>query len=108
MLCQVHIDLLEQMHGVFIDHVKARRGDKLNADTDLFDGRFWLGAEAVRLGLADGLGHAVPTLKDLYGEKVKFRVFGPRRNLMSRLGLSMTEQAIAGVEEAALWARLGI
>jgi serine protease SohB len=101
-------DLLEQMHGVFIDHVKARRGDKLNADTDLFDGRFWLGAEAVRMGLADGLGHAVPTLKDLYGEKVKFRVFGPRRNLMSRLGLSMTEQAIAGVEEAALWARLGI
>ncbi|MCB1406903.1 MAG: S49 family peptidase [Rhodobacteraceae bacterium] len=100
--------LLEQMHTVFIDHVKARRGTRLVTDTDLFDGRFWLGAEAVRLGLADGLGHAVPVLKDLYGKHVKFRVFGPRRSVMSRLGLSFAEQALAGVEEAALWSRLGI
>lgn len=100
--------LLEQMHGVFIDHIKARRGNKLATDTDLFDGRFWLGAEAVRLGLADGLGHAVPTLKTLYGKSVKFRVFGARRTLMSRLGLSLAQDALAGVEEAALWARLGV
>lgn len=100
--------LLEQMHGVFIDHVKARRGARLSGETDLFDGRYWLGAEAVRLGLADGLGHAVPTLKSLYGKGVKFRVFGPRRRMLSRLGLSIAEQALAGVEEAALWARLGI
>lgn len=100
--------LLAQMHGVFIDHVKARRGGKLNTESDLFDGRFWLGAEAVRLGLADDLGHAVPTLKRLYGKKVKFRVFGPRRSVMSRLGLSLAQDALAGIEEAALWARLGI
>lgn len=100
--------LLEQMHGVFIDHVKARRGSKLASDTDLFDGRFWLGAEAVRLGLADALGHPVPVLKALYGTKVRLRSYGPRRRLMSRLGLSLAQQALAGVEEAALWARLGV
>lgn len=100
--------LLEQMHSVFIDQVKARRGARLATDTDLFDGRFWLGAEAVRLGLADGLGHTVPVLKDLYGKRVKFRVFGPRRRLMSQLGLSLADQALAGLEEAALWSRLGI
>tara|TARA_R110002073_G_scaffold87564_14_gene207941 strand:- start:24829 stop:25638 length:810 start_codon:yes stop_codon:yes gene_type:complete len=100
--------LLEQMHGVFIDHVKARRGDKLNTETNLFDGRFWLGAEAIRLGLADGLGHPVPVYKRQFGDKTRFRVFGPRRRLLSRLGLSLAEQTLAGVEEAALWARLGM
>ena len=99
--------LLDQMHEVFIDHVKSRRGAKLSPDTDLFDGRFWLGAEAVRLGLADGLGHPVPVLKALYGDKTRFRVFSQRRRLMSRIGLSLSDQAIAGIEEAALWARLG-
>ena len=100
--------LLEQMHGVFIDHVRARRGTTLNTETDLFDGRFWLGAEAVRLGLADGIGHAVPVLKDLYGKSVKLRVYGPRRSVVSRLGLSLTQQTIGSIEEAALWARLGM
>ncbi|PVH30478.1 S49 family peptidase [Pararhodobacter oceanensis] len=100
--------LLEQMHGVFIDHVKTRRGDRLSSEDELFDGSFWLGAEAVRLGLADGLGHPVPVLKDLYGKEVRFRVFGPRRRLISRLGLSLADSALGGIEEAALWARLGV
>ena len=100
--------LLEQMHGVFIDHVKERRGAKLTAETDLFDGRFWLGREAVRLGLADGIGHAVPTLKARYGDKLRFRSFGPRKRLLSRFGLTLAQEAVSGVEEAALWARLGL
>lgn len=100
-------DLLTQMHGVFIDHVKSRRGAKLSTETDLFDGRFWLGAEAVRLGLADGLGHAVPSLKARYGDKIRLKTFGPRKRMLSRFGLELTAQASAALEEAALWARLG-
>ena len=104
--------LLEQMHGIFIDHVKARRGAKLSAETDLFDGRFWLGAEAVKLGLADGLGHPVPVLKDRYGEKVRIVPFALRKPFLSRFGLAglgagLTDQALAVAEERALWARLG-
>ncbi|GAB4265424.1 MAG: S49 family peptidase [Pararhodobacter sp.] len=100
--------LLGQMHQIFIDHVKARRGARLTGDEDVFDGRFWLGAEAVRLGLADGIGHAVPTLKARYGDKLRLRVFGPKRRFLSRFGLSLAQDALASVEEAALWARLGV
>lgn len=105
--------LLGQMHQVFIDHVKARRGDRLSTDTDLFDGRFWLGAEAVRLGLADGIGHPVPVLKAHYGDKVRLRVFGQRRSMAQRLGLAQivrdaAAEALAGADEVALWARLGL
>ena len=99
--------LLEQMHGVFINQIKNSRGDRLSTTTDLFDGRFWLGAEAVSLGLADGIGHAVPTLKARYGKTLRIRAYGPRRSLLSRFGLSLAQDALAGVEEAALWARLG-
>lgn len=101
-------DLLGQLHGVFIDHVKARRGGKLATDTDLFDGRFWVGAEAVRLGLADGIGHAVPVLKAKYGDKVRIVPYGLRRPLLARLGMDLGAQALAGLEERALWARLGL
>lgn len=101
-------DLLTQMHDVFKTHVRARRGDKLASDQDLFDGRYWLGAEAVRLGLADGIAHPVPFLKSRYGDKARIRAFGPRRGLMSRFGLSLADHALASVEEAAQWQRLGL
>ncbi len=100
--------LLTQMHRIFIDHVQARRGARLSADTDLFDGRYWLGAEAVRLGLADGIGHLAPVLKARYGDSLRWRVFGPRRRFLSRFGLSLAQDALAGVEETALWSRLGL
>ena len=98
-------DLLEQMHAVFIDHVKARRGDTL--DDSLFDGRFWLGAEAVKLGLADAIGHPVPVLKARYGDKVRIVPYGMRRPFLSRFGMGLADHAIAAVEEQALWAGLG-
>jgi len=100
--------LLDQLHTVFTDHVRSRRGSRLSPETDLFDGRYWLGHEAVRLGLADGIGHAAPVLKARYGDKTRFRVFGPKRRMLSRFGLSLAQDALAGVEEAALWARLGL
>jgi signal peptide peptidase SppA len=105
--------LLEQMHGVFIDHVKARRGARLSSETDLFDGRFWLGGQAVTLGLSDGLGHPVPVLKARYGDKVRIVPFGIRRPFLARFGLaalatSLSDQALATAEDRALWARIGL
>jgi len=99
--------LLDQIHQNFIAQVKDRRGDKL-ADQDLFTGEFWLGAQAVELGLADGIGHLVPTMKDRYGDKVQFRVYGPRRPFLSRFGLSLMQDALALSEERALYARFGL
>lgn len=100
--------ILEQMHSAFTDHVKARRGDRLNADQDLFTGEFWLGHHALELGLVDGIGHLVPKLKELYGDKVKLANYGRRRGLLSRFGATLAQDAIAAVEERADYARFGL
>ena len=100
--------LLDQMHVAFTDHVRARRGDKLQEEAELFTGEYWLGEEAVRLGLADTLGHPVPHLKAAYGEKVRIVPYGIRRPFLSRFGLALAEDALTLAEERAHWARYGM
>jgi len=97
-----------QIHESFIDHVKARRGARLVADSDLFTGEFWVGQRAVDLGLADGIDHVVPKLKSLYGDKVRFQRFGPKRGLFQRFGASLTAELTGGIEDRAHWARYGL
>ena len=95
------------IHAAFIAHVKARRGARL-ADADLFNADIWAGAQAVDLGLADGIGHLVPKMKQLYGDKVRLAVHGQRRSLLSRLGLNLAEETLATIEDRALWAHYGL
>lgn len=97
-----------QIHDSFIAHVKARRGDRLNADADLFTGEFWVGQRGVELGLADGVAHLVPKMKEIYGDKVKFRAYGPRQGLLQRFGASMASELTGGIEDRTLWARYGL
>ena len=79
------------------------------ADTqDLFSGQFWTGQRAVELGLVDGIGHLVPMMKDRFGDKVQFRAYDMKRNFLMRLGASMVQDAFAGVEERAQFARFGL
>jgi len=56
--------LLNDIHENFIDHVTARRGDKLDKDTELVTGEVWLAKRAIELGLIDGIGHIKPMLKE--------------------------------------------
>ncbi|MBX2856757.1 MAG: S49 family peptidase [Rhodobacteraceae bacterium] len=117
--------LQSQIHGSFINMVKGSRGDKLSAaqtpvsDTDLFSGEVWIGADAVQVGLADGVGRMRPTLKARYGEETRFNLVTPSKGLFSMLrgatSLSQEDQAravAAGVlselESRALWARYGL
>jgi len=100
--------ILEQMHGIFIDHVTGARGDKLATEQDLFTGEFWVGAKAQDLGLVDGVGHLVPVMKERFGEKVKFRRYGAKRSPLSRIGLSLAEDALAVAQEQSLYARYGL
>ncbi|MCZ0811142.1 MAG: S49 family peptidase [Pseudomonadota bacterium] len=100
--------LLEQMHGVFEAQVTSRRGARLARNDDLFTGEFWLGARAIELGLADGVAHLVPKMKELYGDDVRFAQYGRKRGLFQRFGISMAADAIAGVEERAAFARFGL
>ena len=71
-----------EMHEVFIDHVKTARGDRLKEDAGLFTGEFC--------------------------EKVRFAVYGPRRSMLRRFGAALAGDALAAVEERALWARFGL
>ena len=71
--------LLGQIHETFIEHVKSRRGAKLTQDTSIFTGDFWIGQEGIELGLADGIGHLVPVMKERFGDKVKFNTYAQKR-----------------------------
>jgi serine protease SohB len=96
------------IHQAFIDHVKARRGARLDLTADLFNADVWVGRQAVDLGLVDGVAHLVPKLKALYGDKVKLVPYGRRRSLAQRLGLSLADQTLGALEDRALWARYGL
>ncbi|MFN3936227.1 MAG: S49 family peptidase [Gemmobacter sp.] len=101
--------ILEPIHANFIDHVRTRRAGRLAEGAALFEGDVWVGAAAVELGLADGIAHPVPKLKELYGPKVRLVPYGQRRSLWQRFGLSAAaDAAIAAAEERALWARYGL
>ncbi|MEJ6392807.1 S49 family peptidase [Gymnodinialimonas sp. 2305UL16-5] len=100
-------DIQRDIHAAFIDHVKDRRGDRL-ADENLFTGAFWTGAKGVELGLADGIGHVVPKMKELYGDKVKFMLHGPKKPLIPRFGAQILADLDSGLEERALYARYGL
>ena len=101
-------DWLSQIHETFIDYVKDRRGTRLNGDTDLFTGDIWIGQRAVDQGLADGIGHLVPKMKEIYGDKVKFQVYGRKRGLLSRIGGRVIDDAIGAVEDRVAFARYGL
>ncbi len=98
----------EQVHQSFIDHVKTRRGSRLAENDDLFTGEFWVGRKAVEVGLADGIGHLVPKMKEHFGDKTRFAVYGPKRGLFQRLGASVVAETIGQIEDRALWARMGL
>ena len=100
--------LLEDIHTNFIDHVQARRGDKLDAETELFTGEVWLAAKAKELGLIDGVGHLKPMLQERFGEKVRFRRYGLRRPFFPRLGAQMVSDTLSSVEERAAYAQFGL
>jgi len=100
--------LQAQIHQSFIDHVKDRRGERLDESDDLFTGEVWIGERAVARGLADGIGHLVPTMKARFGDKTRFSVLGRRRPLLSRLSSQMMDEAAGLIEDRALWARYGL
>ncbi len=100
--------ILGQMHQAFIDEVKSRRGPRLSEDKDLFTGEFWVGQTGVDLGLADGIGHLVPKLKERFGDKVRLVPYSRKRPLLSRFGAQLVQEAVLGLEERAEYARYGL
>lgn len=114
----------QDIHTMFIDLVRRRRGAKLKGDEDdLFSGAYWTGRTSIDLGLADAIGDLRGVLRSRYGKKVKMPLIAPSAGLLSGLlgrrrggmdasGLigmpsSMPEEMISALEARALWARYG-
>ncbi|WP_077962198.1 S49 family peptidase [Ensifer adhaerens] len=110
------------IHDTFIQMVKARRGQLLADDPDIFSGLFWTGRRGLELGLIDGLGDLRGEIKKRYGEKARLELIQPARSLFGRrqtgaavagaLAAPLAASAAAGlaevIEERALWARYGL
>lgn len=117
-----HLKSLQlEVHQVFIDMVKERRGSKLADNEDLFSGLFWSGIKGKELGLVDELADMRAVLKERYGEKTDLRLITMPRGLFGRkvagaatgdFSSRIAGAAAAGVadmvEERALWARYGL
>lgn len=106
------------IHQVFIDHVKARRGDKLSApDDELFTGEWWTAVRGLDLGLIDHLGDMHAVLRERFGDKLNLVPIAPKRSLFSmpRIGFgaatptgSLATDMVDAVEERVNWSRFGL
>jgi signal peptide peptidase SppA len=99
--------LLGDVHQTFKDYIVLRRGKKL-ADRDLFTGEIWVGQKAIEDGLVDGIGHLVPIIKNKFGDKVKMRVFGQKKTILSWFGAQFINDISHNIEERASYARFGM
>ncbi|HET6703534.1 S49 family peptidase [Amycolatopsis sp.] len=99
-----------QLHELFVNWVKERRGDRLTDAEDLFTGDVWLGAKAVELGLVDGLGTLRQVITERYPD-AEISVAEPKRPLLARLGIGAPAAASAvldAVTQKAAWSRFGL
>ncbi|GLQ17819.1 S49 family peptidase [Maritalea porphyrae] len=117
------IDRLKKLqldiHDVFIDYVKSRRGDKLDTENkDLFTGEFWTAKTAIDFGLVDKLGDMHEVLREKFGKKVKIERITPKKPLFGvprlpfmQIGASdesFTDDLISSVEAKSMWSRFGL
>lgn len=101
--------LLTALHGEFIAWVRSRRGARLKAHPDLFEGEVFTGREGVEVGLVDALGDMNTVLRARYGERIKLKpVSRTRPSLVRRLFGAAVQDALVTLEEREVWARLGL
>ncbi len=101
--------LESDIHAVFIDWVKSRRGGRFKAPDDtLFTGEFWSGVRGLDLGLVDGLGDIRETLRQRFGDKVEMQVIALKRGLFTLPRFGLAADIAAAVEDRAHWTRLGL
>jgi|SRR6056297_2744672 len=114
--------LQERVFDAFRQLVRDRRGTKLPQDLDheLFSGAFWAGEDAKALGLIDEIGDMRSVLRARFGEKLRLRpIQAQRPGLISQFmrqppgagemrSMIDPREALATLEERALWSRLGL
>ena len=59
--------LLDETHTHFVETVTTSRGSRLKGDpAELFSGDFWIGSQALQLGIVDGLGNMSDVLPRVF------------------------------------------
>lgn len=94
--------MLDQIHQQFIKVVREGRGDRLKETPETFSGLFWNGEEAVKMGLADGMGNLDYVAREVI--KAEDVVdYTPRDNVAERLakrfGAAMGAGAVKTMRE---------
>lgn len=119
-------ELQRDVHEVFMNAVKERRGGKLSgAEEHLFSGSFWSAPRARELGLIDGIADLRSKMQELHGRKVRLKAVPlAAGGLLSRFrrlpgfqtitndgfafAPSFADDLISAVEARALWSRFGL
>jgi signal peptide peptidase SppA len=111
-----------EIHKVFIDMVKSRRGGRLTDDETIFSGLFWTGGRGLELGLIDGIGDMREVIKRRFGQDARLELVASARSLFGRrlpgvrlgnldaqeIAAGAASGLAAGIEERALWSRYGL
>jgi serine protease SohB len=114
-------ELQKRIHDSFKAIVRDRRGEKLSgAESKIFSGEFWTGAQALSLGLVDGLGDLRTVMRARFGDKVRLKVVGRRGR---RFGITFRsrreapaftdladwpDRLLGALEVRAMWSRFGL
>lgn len=90
-------EILEAIHQDFIGHVERGRGEKINADFNLWTGDFWVSPQSIKYGLIDGICTVRQAAKkielELGLEELPLVLYQPRFSLQDlKLGLSLNLQ----------------
>lgn len=95
--------MLDEIHTLFINAVKQGRGNKLaESNPDLFSGRYWIGQDALKLGLIDGFGSVNSIARDKFKSEnlVDFTPDeDPFDKVAKKLGVTMVDSAKNAVVE---------
>ena len=86
--------MLEEIHGQFINVVKSGRGNRLKETPEMFSGLVWSGEKSIQLGLADGFGSVGSVARDVIKAKdvVDYTQHeGLAERLIGRLGVTMAK-----------------
>lgn len=100
---QMQQQMLDEIHQIFINAVKQGRGNRLSeSNPDLFSGRYWIGQDAIKLGLIDGFGSVNSVAREKFKSEnlVDFTPDeDPFDKVAKKLGVSMVDSAKNAVAE---------
>jgi protease-4 len=92
-------NMLEQIHRQFITVVKEGRGQRLKETPETFSGLYWNGEEAVKQGLADGLGNLDYVAREIVKAE-EIIDYTPHDNVAERLAKRFGASVGAGAVKA--------